>query len=128
MHQLAGRQHGHPEHEVGENLVVAAHANMAAAELILQPPIDPLGPRTHDVATLLGKDETEGPPRLLLALQRLLQVDRAARVHVDDRAMVRPDLDGIVGRVHKVEALDPTGRHGSQRNRHLGVVRRLQTS
>ena len=39
--------------------MVAAHANMAAAELILQPPIDPLGPRTHDVATLLGKDETE---------------------------------------------------------------------
>ena len=30
------------EHEVGENLVVPAHADMAAAELILEAPIDPL--------------------------------------------------------------------------------------
>ena len=130
MHQLAGRQHSHAEHEVGENLVVPAHADIAAAELILEPPTDPLGPRAHDVATLLGKDETERPPRLLLTLQRLLHVDRAAGVHVDDRLVtkrdaVRPDLDGIIGRVHKViEALDPLGRQGSQRNRHLGVMRR----
>ena len=32
------------EHEVGENLVVPAHADMAAAELIL---VDPLGPRAQ---------------------------------------------------------------------------------
>ena len=43
-HQLAGRQHGHAEHQVGENLVVAPYANMAAAELVLEPRIDPLGP------------------------------------------------------------------------------------
>ena len=103
---------------------------MAAAELILQPPVDPLGSCALGVATLLGKDEAEGPPRRLLTLQRLLHVDRAARVHVDDRLVaqrdaVRPDLDGIVGRVHQViEALDPTGRQGSQRDRHLGVVGR----
>ena len=103
---------------------------MAAAELILEPPIDPLGPRAHDVTTLLGKDETERAPRLLLLLQRLLHFDRAAGVHVDDRLVaqqdaVRPDLDGIIGRVHKViEVLDPPGRQGPQRNRHLGVMRR----
>ena len=103
---------------------------MAAAELILEPPIDPLGPRAHDVTTLLGKDETERAPRLLLLLQRLLHFDRAAGVHVDDRLVaqqdaVRPDFDGIIGRVHKViEVLDPPGRQGPQRNRHLGVMRR----
>ena len=43
-HQLAGRQNGHAKHEVGQNLVVTAHADMAAAELILEAPIDPLGP------------------------------------------------------------------------------------
>ena len=67
-----------PNMRWAENLVVTAHADMAAAELILEPPIDPLGPRAHDVATLLGKDETERAPRLLLLLQRLLHVDRAA--------------------------------------------------
>ena len=50
--------------------------------------------------------------------------------HVDDRLVaqqdaVRPDLDGIISRVHKViEVLDPPGRQGPQRNRHLGVMRR----
>ena len=52
-----------------------------------------------------------------------LHFDRAAGVHVDDRLVaqqdaVRPDLDGIIGRVHKViEVLDPPGRQGPQRNR-----------
>ena len=48
--------------EVGENLVVPAHA-MAAAELIL-------ARRRATRRTLLGKDETERPPRLLLLTPR----------------------------------------------------------
>ena len=87
-----------PNNEVGENLVVAAHANMAAAELTLQPPIDPLGPRAHDVTTLLGKDETERPSRPLLALQRLFYVNRASGVHVDDRFVTQQDAS-VMGRL-----------------------------
>ena len=34
------------KHEVGQNLVVTAHADMAAAELILEAPIDPLAERS----------------------------------------------------------------------------------
>ena len=66
-----------PYIEVSENLVVSAHADVATTELILQPTIDPLGARAHAVATLLRKNKTGRPTRLLLTLQRFLHVDRS---------------------------------------------------
>ena len=56
------------DHNEGDR--AALTVDMAAAEVILRPPIVPLGARTQDVATFLGKNETEHPPHLL-ALQFL---------------------------------------------------------
>ena len=115
-HELAGRQHGHAKHEVSEDLVVTANAHIAAAELILEPPIEPLGRRAF-VAKLLNEASVL---RAFFSSFNVLQFDRSAGVHVDDRLVaqryaVRPDLDGIIGRVHKViQILDPPGRQGSQ--------------
>lgn len=60
-----------PKHEVVKGLVVTAHADIADAELILQPPIDALVPCALDIATLFKQDETEGPPCRLLLPQRI---------------------------------------------------------
>ena len=120
-----------PEHSWASTLLLTAHADLAAR------PTQPCAahcirsdPERNDVVDALVKEETERAPRLPSPRQRLLILDRsgkdARRRRLDGSSdAVRPELDGIISRVHKVipGSRPAAGRQGLLlRRRHLGVT------
>ena len=81
-------------------LVVAAHPDVSAAKIILEPSVNPFGGRAFVVADLLGQPGSSPPPPLCL-LGQLLFARGRARVDIDDRNVAESvavifDLRGVV--------------------------------
>ena len=85
-HHLIGGERENREHHVTEYLAMAADADVAAAEIVLEPAVDALDILALVVAQLLRQHMASVSPRLGLAFQILLLVI-VARVDVDDRDM-----------------------------------------
>ena len=89
------------EHEVAEDLGVAAHADGSAAEVVLEAAVDALDGAALAVAHRLRRLMAGVAAAFLLGVQGLFG-GAAARARLDDRdvaerAAVGPDLRGISG-------------------------------
>ena len=103
-----------PNMRWASNLVVTAHADMAAAELILEA-MTRSDPEALDVATLFGKKR----PSVRRAFFSRLNASSTERRGFTSMIGLWPSemlcaRIGIIGRVHKVvEVLDPPERQGA---------------
>src|SRR5262249_27932174 len=97
-HQLIDGQREDTEHQMAENLGVAAHPHIAPPAIILEAAIDSLGSPALIVAHVLGKRVAGLAPAPRLGCDRFLATRHVARMRVDDRhvtVMSPPSLADI---------------------------------